>query len=297
MRAIAYKKILVPLDGSEYSERAVQYAKTIAKKHGSEIVLFLVYPLEGLPELKKVHYLNKLAHQLQIMGVTVYPVTAFGNPADRIVNFSEEEDFDLIVMSTHGHGGVSRWAAGSVTRKVMHECNVPLLLIKAMSMTSEVDKINKTLVPLDGSAYSEECISYAAGIAEGSDSEITLLRVNETAELPALVLSGLVPDWEMHHQRVVVAAQKGIHRYLETIMQVVGSTGVNARWESTAGKAADEIIKYAESNDIGLVAISTHGESGFGHWAFGSVANKVVESVSKPTLIIRPMPTVLDPAT
>ena len=286
-------KILVTLDGSELAEKVIPYVIKIAGRLGNEVVLFSVCPNEEVDHgIWK--YLEEKTDELRAIGIKANPIVTTGDASDQIVDFSEKNGIGLIVMSTHGSTGVSRWSAGSVSNKVMHESYVPLLLVKAMSSGNGLNGDGETMVLLDGSRFSEASIPYVINMANVFNNETVLFRVNEAAEFRGEMFPELIPYWEQFRKEALSRTEESINRYLENMKMQIGVDGLNVSWKTATGKAANEIIKYAESNDIALVAMSTHGHSGFNHWAFGSVANKVVEGISKPVLLIRTKPTILD---
>ncbi len=141
-----YKKILVPLDGSELSEMALMHAHALAKAVGAQVVLLsvVVFPTrdfdvtppmeqavsaEVLAETKR--YLENHAGNLRRTGVTVTTAAESGRVADTIIDFTEANQIDLIVMSTHGRTGAARWIIGSVADRVVHGAHVPVLLVRA----------------------------------------------------------------------------------------------------------------------------------------------------------------------
>lgn len=142
-----YKKILVPLDGSELAERALVEAEQLARMFGSEIILFEVVPfmpIYGSPELvtplivdekqrESVEaYLAKLSGELKQKGFNVSAMVKTGQQvALEIIEFAKERGADLIIMCTHGRSGITRWVLGSVTLKVLTRAETPILLIRS----------------------------------------------------------------------------------------------------------------------------------------------------------------------
>jgi nucleotide-binding universal stress UspA family protein len=142
-----YKKILVPLDGSEFAEKALDEAEKLAKSFDSEIILLQVVPflpIYGSPELvtpliidekqkeSAERYLINLSEELKKRGFKVTSAVRTGHqvPAE-IIDFSKESGVDLIVMSTSGRSGISRWVLGSVTHKVVTRAETPILLLRS----------------------------------------------------------------------------------------------------------------------------------------------------------------------
>ncbi len=140
-----YKRILVPLDGSSLAEQALPHALAQAERFGAEIVLLKV--LEPLPEpvfsspaavqtAEKMSaalardYLEGVARGIREQGIPVQVETVEGRPYVAIIRYAEGQQIDLIVMSTRGHSGFSRWLLGSVADRVVRGATVPLLLVQ-----------------------------------------------------------------------------------------------------------------------------------------------------------------------
>lgn len=142
-----YKKILVPLDGSELAKSALDQAEKLAKTFDSEIILFQVVPfmpIYGSPELvtplivdekqKEAadKYLLNLTEELQQKGLKVSATAKTGQQvAVEIIDFAKENGVDLIVMCTHGRSGISRWVLGSIALKVLTRAETPILLLRS----------------------------------------------------------------------------------------------------------------------------------------------------------------------
>jgi nucleotide-binding universal stress UspA family protein len=142
-----YKKILVPLDGSELAKTALGEAEKLAKTFDAEIILFQVVPLMpiyGSPELvtplivdekqkeAAEKYLGNLGEELKKRGLKVAAMARIGQQvAIEIIDFAKEAGVDLIIMCTHGRSGISRWVMGSVALKVLTRAETPILLIRS----------------------------------------------------------------------------------------------------------------------------------------------------------------------
>ena len=200
-------------------------------------------------------------------------------------------------MSTHGRSGVSRWQLGSITHKVVLESYVPLLLVKngAISKATDIERYHRILVAVDGSASSEAVFPCACRFAHALQKSIVLLCVNESTELGRYVRPELIAQWGTDYPKAIRRTQRGIEGYLDTAKNNLESQEINVCTRTVLGKAADEIINYAESNDVCLIAIATQGQSGFRQHSLGSVVSEVVSGTSKPLLIVRPHPRILNP--
>jgi nucleotide-binding universal stress UspA family protein len=145
-----YQKILVPLDGSKLAECVVEHVKAIATgcRVPTVVLLRVVQPNDVLPEFlpdkaaldhyleaeekskdEVKNYLSETAKMLKAKGTTVETHISEGLPADEILNYAEEKGVDLIIMSTHGRSGVSRWFFGSVADRVVRQSLIPVLTV------------------------------------------------------------------------------------------------------------------------------------------------------------------------
>jgi len=123
-----YRKILVPLDGSELAECALPHAIGIAKAFSAEVVLVSVTEIKHDAQ----GYLAKIVERIPTEGVTVATdADEHGNPADGILASAQLYNCDLIVMSSHGRSGPSKWTHGSVAEKVFRASTVPVLMVRA----------------------------------------------------------------------------------------------------------------------------------------------------------------------
>ncbi len=146
-----YKKILVPLDGSELAEKVLPHVTALAKGTGSEVTLATVVQftmgavgakIEAMPEAaaerkaalktEGLIYLEKVQRDLKDKGVTVHCVALEGDVASQIIAFAEQKGFDLIAMATHGRSGIDRFVMGSIAEKVVRGTVKPVLLVRSM---------------------------------------------------------------------------------------------------------------------------------------------------------------------
>lgn len=141
-----YKRILLPLDGSVQAKQALPHAIAQAERFGAELVLLEVLaPSPGVHGLEKrsrewvsrykasqaLENLQDAATDAEQRDVPVKVSIAEGHAPTKIVEFAEKNDVDLIVMSTRGRSGLSRWLVGSVADRVVRGAKVPVLLVRA----------------------------------------------------------------------------------------------------------------------------------------------------------------------
>ncbi len=296
-----FKKILVPLDGSVLAEQALEPALTLAHQTGGELLLLSVANVKdivmtepignGIVDLKIDHahspqrltaylegVLGKLMSHLPIM-----TEVAEGDVASIIVDTAVDEDVDVIIMSTHGRSGLSRWVMGSVTERVLRHAPCPVLVLR------EAIPIKNILITLDGSPLSEYALEPGLEIARNLESEITLLGVQSTDEIDPAMIAEL----DKVEPGLGSITQNGYyHRTEDYLDQTLAR--LQPEFEKTIhvapreGTPAPAILDYIDVHDIDLVVMATHGRTGLKRWRFGSVTEKVLHEARCALLIIRP---------
>lgn len=149
-----YSRILIPLDGSDFSARAMPHAQELAQRFNAELIVFqAIQPPAGYlaagdpsslttvavaPDTQDLsrevetakRMLDGRAAELRNLGIRAKTVVEVGNPAEAIIDYAADHAVDLIVMSTHGRSGLARWAFGSVAGKVIQAAACPVLTIR-----------------------------------------------------------------------------------------------------------------------------------------------------------------------
>ena len=142
---------------------------------------------------------------------------------------------------------------------------------------------NKIVVPLDGSDVAE-CALEGIKRVTGEGGEVVLLRVIEP---PDNFVSAQISADQLRKAEKMAASES--NKYLTAVAERLQAMGVNAKSEVIWGRPAEGIVDYARGKKADLIIISTHGRSGLGRLAFGSVADRVMRTATMPVLIVRPM--------
>jgi nucleotide-binding universal stress UspA family protein len=302
-----YKKMLVPLDGSELAEVVLPYARELAGRLDLELTLLHVCETHNSEsQFMCQSYIDHAAEILQgqsrevqvktgapsnVQVVEAHTEVTTGHPAEEILGFAEGSKTDLILMATHGRSGVRRWILGSTADKVLRASKVPVWLVRA-NIPEEIvyDEWPKRvlLVPLDGSKFAESVLPHVEALAKqrGMDEvNVTLLRVYEkpfvTADYPE-------PDWKEHVERMTDHFKNEAAQYLTGIQERLTRAGLKVKMEVLPGRPAEEIINYAQNNHPNLVVMATHGSSGPSIWEYGNIADKILRGTSSPIFLVRP---------
>ena len=290
------RRIVVPLDGSELAEQALPYAQVLAERSGAEILLVRVVPAEwpGGPAEAREHllevqearsYLGEIAGRIEARGVRALRSVLQGVPAARIA--AEAQDADLIVMTTHGRSGVFRFLYGSVAEGVLARAKVPVMLVRAWIHNPDVDKLDQApvlLVPLDGSAFAEAAIPFAALLADTLGGEMVLVRA---VYPPTLTLAN---EWmaTSYLQEELEVREEGARSYLEAVARR-WSGGRRPRTYVGVGAPVEVIDDAAREVGAALVVMATHGRGATTRLLLGSVAHSVLLKGTAPLVLVRPM--------
>src|SRR6056297_2395475 len=185
-------KILVPLDFSDMGSKALHSAEKLAKLFNGRITPFHSYlplnevdggpymfgmgtsTMEDYDEIEETLHdrLGELAREEIDPSLVTEPLISIGNPAQSIVE--EAKDFDMIVMTTHGRTGFSRFFLGSVSEKVLRTSHVPVLIVNEERELANLDRI---MVTTDFSDHSKAAFGTAKEIAQKSGAELELVNI------------------------------------------------------------------------------------------------------------------------
>ena len=292
-----YSKILVPLDGSRFSERVLPYVRAFARAITAPVELLYVNdPARLAPfssPMQGGEYLERVAESFH--GIAAVKRTVeLGDPASEIVDLAAAQTGTLVAMTTHGYSGTRRWLLGSVADKVLHGSKNHLLLVRPADGRGAGEAYLKSLlVPLDGSGLAEKILSPVAELASCLTLEVVLVRVlTHVYFAPPDAILPLFSQRVPNQKELWAEARSEVEKYLSAKAEELRVQGLphvsSLALEGSAGGAAAEIIDLARKTTENLVAMSTHGRSGVGRWILGSVMERVVRYSQDPVLVLRP---------
>lgn len=290
-----YERILVPLDGSEYAERAVAY---VAHLPSRTVRLLRVEPAfqrlgEGpLPkawrewreesELEARTYLNRVSATLRSAGSQVELVVRYGDPADEIIR--EAEEADLVVMTTRGRGAVGRAVFGSVADRVVRHGTRPTILLRGDDQPIAITPPHRIIVALDGSPLAEAALPVAARLASELGRPIHLVRVVDTAEVLAAIRAG-ESTGDTAYEEARAACEREAAAYLDARAAELAGQGLTVDHEIRGGHPVSALLDLAQPSD--LLVVTSHGHGGVRRWLLGSVAEKLIRHAHAPVLLVR----------
>lgn len=295
------EKILVPLDGSPHAERVLSHLHRLETPGPKTMILLrVVKPYENIfltastqhIETSRLRqegeeYLRGIKGELREMGLQCHIHVLEGDVAAAICNVADVQDVDMIAMTTHGRSGVSRWAYGSVADRVIRTATQPTLLVRSGTESPAYGRIQRILVPLDGSDLAEQAFPVALALARSNAAEVVLLRAIQPLSDRELAL--VFANWgsrdEIYQQQHTAA-----EGYLKDRADELRSAGLESAIIIEEGYPAEVILDAGESQNIDLIVMSTHGRSGLSRWVYGSVADKVMRRAADPVLLVRAQP-------
>jgi nucleotide-binding universal stress UspA family protein len=296
-----YKKMLVPLDGSELSEVTFNYARELAGRFaGLEVILLHVCSNKDTVAMHRM-YIESAADKIRMdvqkgygnRDLKIHGELLTGSPADGILRFAEENGIDLILMASHGRSGISRWAMGSVAYKVLRSAGVPVLMVRAgIEDAIILDKLpeRRILVALDGTKSAEAILPQVETLARqwGVDVvQIILIRICELANISSDYPSDMDITWEERVEQENLKCKLVAGSYLANVEKRFREAGFKVRSEFPMGNPAQEIVASSVKNRANLIAMVINSRSGISRWAYGNTAEAVMIGARTPILLVR----------
>jgi nucleotide-binding universal stress UspA family protein len=300
------QRIMVPLDGSTFAEAALPAAFELARRNRSTVHLVRVHepqaPVAG-PEGAAI-YDPALEQELELKGRRYLDVMlAWTNGDDRaravtaylhgpvtecLNTYVRDQAIDLVIMTTHARGGVSRALLGSVADGLVRRSLAPVLLVRpdrqAAPASETAPIFRRVLLPVDGGPAGDRMIEYAAAVAGAAGVEYTLLRVVSTGG--GTVRAALPHRGEDPGSRVQRAT---VRSTLDAKARALAARGLVVRPQVVVeNDAADGILRYATENGFDLVAMATRSRGGLERLLLGSVADEVFRKAETALLLWNP---------
>jgi nucleotide-binding universal stress UspA family protein len=285
-------KILVPTDFSELSEKALDVANRFAKLMDGTVTPFHSHiPISEMDEpyalgMSSQMYqdfdeiedalsdrLSQLAEEKVDKKRLEKPIIMMGNPAQSIIDVSEE--YDYIVMSTHGRTGFTRFLLGSVAEKVLRLAHTPVLIVED---ESDVDDFKKILVTTDFSDNAASAYPYAKTIAEKAGADLDLVHVISFDQLDDEE-EGSISLSNLREKRIKVLEKEHFH----SLKGKVNSTVIVSQ-----DSPHEAIFNHVKENNYNLIVMATVGRTGINYLMMGSTTANLVRHVNTAVLSVNP---------
>lgn len=294
-----FAHIIAPLDGSALAECALPHVAALAQTFGAHVSLVRVleYASSGaqppvdpvdwqMRRAEATAYLESVAERLSADGLAVETSLQEGRAAEALVDFVQQNGDSLVVLSSHGAGGLSRWNVSSVVHKILTRAPSSSLVVRAWNAPAERGPAayHRLLVPLDGSQRAEAALSPAAALAASHDAELLLAHVVHVPPAP----TRRTPLTDEEHgmvNRIVERYRSEAEDYLEQV-----AARLHGRVQTrllVSSHVASALHTLADEEDADLVVMSAHGYTGPAGWPYGSVTASFIEYGGAPVLYVQ----------
>ena len=288
------KSILCPIDFSDFSAAAYQYALSLAEYYKARIVALHVVELWKYPfadyaaheadYAKFSRALNEGGEVQLLRFVKEYSATGLqpelvvrqGNAPNCILSFAQKENMEVIVMGTHGRRGFDRLVLGSTTDRVMRKAACPVLVVsnpshKALGTGPDGrHRLSRIVYCTDFSNNSERARGYAISLAAEYSAELTLLHVAENS-----------PDLARAEAIIAERTQE-----LDKLVSETERKNLNVRSAVRFGQPYEEIVRHATEAQASLIIMTTRGGDAVDRAVFGSTTYRVIQLGPCPVLAI-----------
>jgi nucleotide-binding universal stress UspA family protein len=291
--------ILVPIDLSEESYRALDFAVPLAQRFGA--VVHVVYVYAGARQLSSIatasvlwsdaELSRRLVGQVQHRcGARLRPEDChirLGKPFQEIVATAKELKAELIVIASHGHTGFKHLTLGSTAEKTVRHAPCPVLVVREaargpIKTASGGIILEKILVPVDFSECAKEGARYASVFATQVGADLLLINVTHPPDYTAADPTIVPPDWPP----LVETARLAAADKLDDVVNFLPLVGISADTEVAVGTPIEKLVEATGRPNIDMVITSTHGYTGLRHVLLGSTAEQLVRLARCPVLVV-----------
>jgi nucleotide-binding universal stress UspA family protein len=295
-QALQIQNVLVPVDFSAPSLRALEFALPLIKHFGADLHLVHVFatdhPFSGLvgmpfvlPELeisRSIHEQLKDVAQKYSIGMRPENLHAVkGRAFEEICRLGRDTGIDLIVLATRGNTGLKHLALGSTAERVVRYSSCPVLVMHGPKTAGGVPGFHKILAPVDFSECSMQGLAYAKAFAKHFKSKITLLN---SVHFPYYVASDEYGRFDL--PQLTQHAEIFARDQMRDLFEKTDWNGLEVETSLQTGHPGQQICEHARDSDVNLIVISTHGSTGLTHLMLGSVAEYVVRHAHCPVLVV-----------
>ncbi|MFB6102706.1 MAG: universal stress protein [Haloplanus sp.] len=286
-----FERILFPTDGSEGANVAFDHVLEMAAAHDATVhvlnvadttrdsVTLVRGQVVDALQRKGTEVVREAAERASDHGVATVTDVLQGEPYSTIVDYAETCGADLVVMPTHGRQGLERFLLGSTTERVVRRSTVPVLTIRPDDDVSVRYPYRNVLVPTDGSDCADAALAVAIDVATAEEAALHLLSVVD--------VSSLGVDVRTHLRLEPLEASANEILDQATAVAAAEDVDIASRQVAFDASVSRAIREYIGEHDVDLVAVGTHGRTGFDRYVLGSVAEHLVRTASVPVLTVR----------
>jgi len=293
---ISLKKILVPVDFSEPSKKAVTYGLSLAKQFNAKLILahivpestalLYAFPAE-LPEVEKNQYakakqeINNLVPVERAANLNLQTIVKIGNVEAELLGIVKDEAIDLVVLGTHGRRKLGLWFMGSVTEHMLRKVPVPVLTVSHIELEKHAIgfvSLKRILYATDLSESSSRALHYATELARAGKAQLTVLHAIDDED----TLWG--PAWVAHFDRVKMLEEA--RRRVDELVAREKPPEMQIERLVVEGKPFRKIIEVAEHSGMDVIVLNLQSKTLLERALLGSTAERVVRLARVPVLSV-----------
>jgi len=296
------RRILYPTDFSATATQALKHALFLAEQFEAELhMLHAIILHDSDPRDPDRHFpepseiLNQLfeiadsemaeiARKNEAKTFSLVEAKVRGYSAGEVIlRYTDEHDIDLVVMGTHGRRGPARLFLGSVAEEVVRHAPCPVLTLREEKAPQAIEAVERILVPVDFSPYSQEALSYGKEVAALYGAGLQVLHTIEEPAYPYFYTPG---GTYSPVEQLEALREKAEEALVKMLSETPGPEVPAERFVAT-GRPASEIARFAEERGSDMVVIATHGLTGLERLLVGSTAEQVVRLAHCPVFTVK----------
>ena len=284
-----FNRIVVLLDGSEFAAQAIPITTSVCRATGAKLILLSAvdHSIEEPQDtsqsgiFEREIYLKNMVETLTKDGLQVEYAIHEGSIADVTRMFVQDQNIDLVITSTRGSSGAQHWLTGGLSRKLVQDGQVPVLLVQnGVQEGGYKTEINRILVALDGSINSESSLPYARALAKAFRSELILLTVPAVPQMEDYRAAADVVE------NIRAKAETNMCNFLGAVARSLEEDGIQVRPLVAGSIPTGTIASVSEDEDVDIIMVTTQGRGGVKYLMMGSVAQRVVQNTHRLVFMI-----------
>ena len=299
--SLKIRNVLVPIDFSPHSIKALEFALPLVKHFGAGLHLVHVYTREhpmaalaAVPLVMPEAEMSRSAHRRLTNVARKFAIkppeknfhVLKGRPFEEICRLARKSSIDLIVIATRGNTGFKHFALGSTAERVVRYSPCPVLVVRQQKkFSAQPPGFRKILVPIDFSECSMKGLAYAQAFAAEFKSTLVLLH---SVHFQYFVASDEYARYDL--PLLLQQAEQAARERMRDLVRKTDWKGLNVETSLEAGHAGQQVCDGAWGRDVDLIVTSTHGTTGLKHVLLGSTAEYVVRHAACPVLVVPTRP-------
>lgn len=297
---MVFTRLLVPLDGSRLAEAVLPAAVYFAERFRATLILLHIVEAAAPAEVhgdrhltdeaEACSYLDGLAARLARPDLRIESEVHPAREADVALSITEhtsELKANLVMLCSHGRGGLRDVVVGGIAQQVIQRGSTPVFLVPAQAAAATAFACRRILVPLDGDPVHEPALAVATDVARACAAALHLLTVVPTSGTlsPERAATGvLLPSTTT---AILDLVQRGAVDSLRERTRRLSAQGIKASAEVLRGDPAASIVEEAARMQADLIVQATHGRTALGAFWSGGVTPKILSQTATPVLLVR----------